>query len=146
MVMKSNLYEKDFFAWSNEQASLLRAGKLAQADITHIAEEIESMGKTEKRELISRLRVLLLNLLKWKHQPMHRTASWQNSIRTQRLDISDHLDDNPSLKSQMDDVMKRAYRGARLEASAQTGLPERTFPAKCPWDFAEIMKAGFWPE
>ena len=72
MPLKSVLYERDFFAWSRQQAELLRAGKLAEADIEHIAEEIDSMGRTEKRELISRLSVLLLHLLKWRYQPDKR--------------------------------------------------------------------------
>ena len=63
------LYDQDFYAWANEQAALLRAGKLSAADIEHIAEEIESMGKTEKRELVNRLAVLMLHLLKWQFQP-----------------------------------------------------------------------------
>src|SRR5579864_8782072 len=79
--MKSLLYNRDFYAWSRQQAELLRAGKLAQADIEHIAEEIDSMGRTEKRELISRLSVLLLHLLKWRYQPDKRGPSWEASIR-----------------------------------------------------------------
>jgi hypothetical protein len=81
--MPNRNYEHDFYAWANEQAALLRAGELAQADIEHIAEEIESMGKTEKRELVSRLRVLMLHLLKWRFQPLGRTASWEASIGVQ---------------------------------------------------------------
>ena len=72
MPAKSPLYDQDFYAWSREQAELLRAGELGQADIEHIAEEIESMGRTEKRELISRLEILLLHLLKWRYQPGKR--------------------------------------------------------------------------
>ena len=77
---KTPLYDRDFYAWANEQASLLRKGDLSHADIEHIAEEIESMGKTEKRELISRLTVLLLHLLKWRFQPTLRGKSWRLSI------------------------------------------------------------------
>jgi hypothetical protein len=80
MPVKSPLYDLDFFAWSLEQAELLRAGKLAEADIEHIAEEIDSMGRTEKRELISRLEVLLLLVLKWRCQPGKRGPSWEASI------------------------------------------------------------------
>ena len=70
------LYDQDFYAWTNEQAALLRAGRLSEADVEHIAEEIENMGKSEKRELVSRLRVLLLHLLKWQYQPTRRGKSW----------------------------------------------------------------------
>src|SRR6202044_3218211 len=112
MPVKSALYDQDFFAWSQEQADLLRSGKLSDADIDHIAEEIESMGRTEKRELVSRLTVLLAHLLKWTHQPDKRGPSWESTIRVQRNRLIDHLDDNPSLKPQMPQALANAYRDA----------------------------------
>ncbi|TWB12328.1 uncharacterized protein DUF29 [Nitrospirillum amazonense] len=141
-----SLYERDFYAWANEQAALLRAGKLAAADIAHIAEEIESMGKTEKRELISRLAVLLSHLLKWGYQPERRGRSWEATIRTQRLEVRDHLADNPSLKAQLADAVAAAYERAIIAASAETNLPENIFPSSCPWAFGDIMDEAFWPE
>jgi hypothetical protein len=145
MITKSPLYEQDFFAWSRQQAELLRTGKLAQADIEHIAEEIDSMGRTEKRELISRLSVLLLHLLKWRYQPDKRGPSWEASIRVQRNRLADHLDDNPSLKPLLPQALASAYRDAALEAVAETGLPGATFPATCPWTVEQVLDAGFWP-
>jgi Domain of unknown function DUF29 len=144
--MKTSLYDTDFFAWSNKQAALLRAGKLAEADIENIAEEIESMGKTEKRELVSRLRVLLLHLLKWRYQPLRRGTSWKATVEIQRLDVSAVLKDNPSLKPKSNDYLAQAYKGARLEAMAETGLSGRTFPKACPWTIAQALDARFWPE
>jgi hypothetical protein len=146
MPAKSALYDQDFYAWSNQQAALLRAGQLQQADIEHIAEEIESMGKTEKRELISRLTVLLLHLLKWRFQPSNRGASWEASIRVQRNRLVDHLDDNPSLRPLTPNAVKAAYRDAVLEAIAETGLPASTFPETCPWTFEQALDPGSWPE
>ena len=146
MASKSSLYEQDFYAWSREQAELLRAGKLRQADIDHIAEEIDSMGRTEKRELISRLSVLLLHLLKWRHQPEKRGASWEASIRVQRNRLADHLDDNPSLKPLLPQALAAAYRDAALESVAETGLAASTFPAQCPWSVEQAMNGGFWPD
>jgi uncharacterized protein DUF29 len=145
MPAKSPLYDRDFYAWSREQAELLRAGKLAQADIEHIAEEIDSMGRTEKRELISRLSVLLLHLLKWRYQPEKRGPSWEASIHVQRYDIEDHLDDNPSLKPLLPQALASAYRRASLEAVAETGLPGATFPEACPWTVEQVLDGGFWP-
>jgi hypothetical protein len=142
----SALYDRDFYAWANEQAGLLRAGKLAQADIDHIAEEIESMGKTEKRELASRLAVLLMHLLKWQYQPAKRGASWEVTIRVQRRDLATHLKDNPSLKAKLPEAIEYAYENARDEAYAETGLPKATFPTTCPWTFEQIMDENFWPE
>ena len=145
MAAKSALYDQDFYAWSNQQAALLRAGEVQQADIEHIAEEIESMGRTEKRELISRLTVLLLHLLKWRFQPAKRVASWEASIRVQRNRLADHLDDNPSLRPIVPNALSAAYRDAVLEAAAETGLPDSTFPADCPWSAEEALHADFWP-
>ena len=128
MPAKTTLYDRDFFAWSFEQAKLLRAGRLADADIEHIAEEIESMGRTEKRELISRLSVLLLHLLKWRYQPEKRSPGWEAGIRVQRNRLADHLDDNPSLKPLLPQALASAYRDAALEAVAETGLAGSAFP------------------
>jgi hypothetical protein len=146
MQSRRSLHDSDFYAWSLEQAALLRAGRVGEADLAAIAEEIESMGKTEKRELVSRLTVLLLHLLKWRYQPGGRGNSWRLSIANARDEIADLLSDNPSLKSIMDDVTASAYRYARRKAAIETDLAEEEFPALCPWSFGQAMEAGFWPE
>ena len=145
MPQVSSLYDQDFYAWAMEQAELLRAGKLSAADIEHIAEEIESMGRTEKRELVSRLAVLLMHLLKWKFQPERRSKSWTATISIQRCDLADHLIDNPSLKAGLPDAIKGAYSRALLSAVAETDLPQATFPEDCPWTIEQIMNEEFWP-
>jgi hypothetical protein len=140
------LYDQDFYAWANEQAGLLRAGKLSEADIANIAEEIESMGKTEKRELVSRLAVLLLHLLKWQFQPKRRGSSWEATIRIQRRDLTRHLADNPSLKSKLFEAISDAYGNAIIAAGDATGLSEDTFAPTCPWSFEQMMDENFWPD
>ena len=142
----ATLYDTDFYAWANEQAALLRAGRLSEADVENIAEEIESMGKSERRELISRLSVLLHHLLKWRYQPGFRGNSWRLTIEEQRLQVSDHLTDNPSLKAQLDEVMRNAYRFGRLQAEKETGLSRETFPAASPFTFDEALNPDFWPD
>jgi Domain of unknown function DUF29 len=146
MPTRRSLHDSDFYAWSLEQAALLRAGRVGDADLAAIAEEIESMGKTEKRELVSRLTVLLLHLLKWQCQPAGRGNSWRLSIANARDEIADLLADNPSLKIVLDEVTASAYRYARRRAAIETDLGEEDFPGKCPWSFAQAMDAGFWPE
>ena len=123
-MRNARLYEQDFHAWANEQAELLRSGRLSEVDIEHVAEEIESMGRGEKRELISHLTVLLLHLLKWRFQPVRRGASWRVTIANTRDDIADHLADNPSLRARLDDAIALAYRRARRQASLETGQRE----------------------
>ena len=143
--MAQTNYERDFYAWSNEQAALLRSGKLRQADILNIAEEIESMGKGEKRELLNRLAILHLHLLKWRFQPSLRGPSWRATIRVQRRDIAALMADNPSLKAVLANVIAQAYGNAVIEAEAETGLPETTFPPTCPYSYDELLDDGFWP-
>ena len=146
MASSNSLYDRDFFAWSNQQAALLRAGKLAQADIENIAGEIESMGKSEKRELVSRLRILLLHLLKWRFQPKGRNSSWSALIKIQRLDLEEHLKDNPSLKAKLPEAIEIAFRGAVIEAAEETKLPDSAFPQCCPYSFKQMMADDFWPD
>lgn len=144
-MSNASLYEQDFYAWANEQAGLLRAGRLSEADAGHIAEEIESMGKSEKRELVDRVVVLLLRLLQWQAQPVRRGPSWRVSIANTRDEIASHLADNPSLRSQTGAAVATAYRRARRSASLETGLSGDTFPAVCPWSFEQMAMEDFWP-
>ncbi len=132
MPAKTSQRDRDFYAWGLEQAALLREGRVAEADLEAIAEEIESMGKTEKRELVSRLTVLLLHLLKWRHQRSRRGKSLRLSIANARNEISDHLEDNPSLKAVLDSAMEQAYRHARLKAAIETEFDENDFPERSP--------------
>ncbi len=140
-----SLYDTDFYAWANTQAALLRSGSLATADVEHIAEEIESMGRSEKRELLSRLAPLLMHLLKWQVQPMLRGNSWRATIKVQRREIARHLADNPSLSARLPEVLGDAYGDAVLLAARASGLAEAAFPAINPWTFGEIVDDGFWP-
>ncbi len=141
----SESYERDFYAWANEQAALLRAGRLGEADIAHIAEEIESMGRTEKRELINRLALLLQHLLKWQYQAERRGKSWRVTISNNRKRLTSHLADNPSLKSRLAEAIEEAYGYAAADASVETNLDDGIFPKLCPWTFEEMMDPEFWP-
>jgi Domain of unknown function DUF29 len=144
-LMGNSLYEQDFHAWTLQQAELLRERKFECADIDNIAEEIESMGKREKRELVSRLAVLLMYLLKWQFQPGLRSNSWRLTIKAQRRILNRHLKDNPSLKSHLDQAMFDAYGDAIIEAQRETGLAEPTFPETCPFTFDQTINDGFSP-
>jgi hypothetical protein len=146
MPSNQSLYDRDFYAWANEQAALLREGKLAEADIPNIAEEIESMGRSEKRELVNRLAVLLLHLLKWKYQPIRQSNSWRLTIKEQRLRLASHLKDNPSLRPHLDDALREAFELALVEAQLETGRSPETFPKQCEWPPDKIMTEGWVPE
>lgn len=141
-----NLYETDYYGWLNQQIRLLNAGQLSKADIQNIAEEMGDMGKKLLRELESRLKILLMHLLKWQYQPDRRSTSWQLTIKVQRRDLVRLLEKNPSLKARIQDTLPLAYEDARTEAAIETGMLEDHFPPSCLWSFDEIMDFEFWPE
>ncbi|MDP2785006.1 MAG: DUF29 domain-containing protein [Sulfurimicrobium sp.] len=139
-------HEQDFYLWTQQQANALKAGNLADVDMQHLAEEIESMGSSEKRELGNRLSVLIAHLLKWQHQPVRRGNSWRLTIQNQRDDIQDLLEDSPSLKLEMKKRMEKAYIRARRMASLEIGLAESDFPVECPFTLDEmLLNPDFWP-
>jgi hypothetical protein len=138
-------YDQDGYGWAMEQAALLRAGRLNEIDRENIAEEIESVGKSERRTLESHLARLMMHLLKWEYQAERRGRSWANSIESSRMKLRRVLRDNPSLKPALADMIAETYPEARLDASDETGLPKTVFPADCPWPFDQMMADGFWP-
>jgi len=136
-------YERDVYSWSQEQARLVREGRWDLVDRVNVAEEIESLGRTEFNRLESALRVLLLHILKWDHQPKKRSRSWILSIQAQRLEIEDVLADNPGLKPRIGEALTRAYRRARIEAAKETGLDEAKFPQTCGHSFEDATARKF---
>ncbi|MDN2581768.1 DUF29 domain-containing protein [Aquibium sp. ELW1220] len=139
-------YDEDFALWSAEQAALLRAGHQDGLDRENLAEEIESLGRSERKEIRKRLRVLLAHLLKWQRQPAKRKGGWASTILTQRRELHRTLAENPSLRSHPSDVLDEAYEIARLKAADETGLPMATFPAVCPFTIDEILDPDFLPD
>jgi len=142
----AQLYETDFYGWIQNQAGVLRAGNLANLDYDNLIEEIESMGKSLQRELISRLEVLFSHLLKWQFQPKLKGASWELTIGEQREKIVDLISDNPSLKSKIGDCVERGYKYGKRAAMKETGIDQSTFPTHCPWTFEQAMDMDFWPD
>jgi hypothetical protein len=136
-------YESDYYSWALEQAELLRGGRVAEADLENIAEELTDLGREEFHKLVSAYRVLLLHMLKWDFQPERRTRSWAISIATQRNRVADVLGDNPGLKSRVDEALGRAFRDARLEAASETGLKPAIFPSDIPYTLDDMMTRDF---
>ena len=132
-------YEKDFYKWTRAQASALKKHDIESLDFENLIEEIESLGKSDKRSLRSQFVVLLMHLLKTKYQPKKKTASWDESIRNAKLEIELILEDSPSLKRFLHGVIENAYNLAVRKASVETGLAENTFPDKCPWTKDELF-------
>lgn len=144
--MMTTLYDDDFYGWSQEQANLLRTKRFNELDTENLLEEIEAMGRSERRELESRLEKLLSHLLKWQYQPSRRGKSWLLTIKEQRRKFVDCLNENPSLRNKKEERLIIVYQYARLSAEKETNLSESVFPDQCPWTFDQIMDNGFFPE
>ena len=140
----SSLYERDLVAWTEEQAGLLRSGQLSALDATHLAEEIESLGASERREVRSRLARLLQHLLTWQFQAELRSRSWSATIRVQRDELAAVLDDSPSLRGLLPAMLPRAYDIGRGRALQETGLLH--LPDDCPWTIGQVMEQAFLPD
>ncbi len=141
----STPYETDIIVWANEQAALLRASRFSDIDIARIAEEIEDVGKSERRELASRMVVLLVHLLKWQFQPGRRGSSWQRTIKEQRRSIAAHLRETPSLKTALADPnwQEGVWADATAKAIDEIGLD--LFPEDCPWEIEKVISTDFYP-
>lgn len=138
-------YDQDIIAWANEQAQCLRAKRFDLLDIEHLAEEIEDVGKSEQRELMHRMAILLAHLLKWQRQPERRGASWEITIRNQRRGILRRLQETPSLKPKLDtpDWWQAVWDDAIAQAAQETGLAD--FPERCPWTREQVLAESWLP-
>ena len=143
-------YEADFYGWANSQAAILRQTQPEWLDWENIAEELEGMARSDRRALESQLERLLIHLLKWRYEPAKRGPSWEVTILDARARIDQWLRESPSLKSQIDELFREAYPGARRWAGSEMGLDRRgweaLFPAECEWTLAQVRDPDFWPE
>lgn len=146
MSVTLDLYEDDFYAWTQEQAKSIKERALAKIDWLHLSEEVEDMGDRHADEIESRLKVLLIHLLKWKYQPNLRGRSWQLTIKEQRLGLSKRLKKMPSLNTKLDELFLDAYDSAIIAAEKETGLDESTFPNKCEWTIEQVFDNEFLPQ
>jgi len=138
-LKRDALYERDFVAWVDEQAGLLRTGRFPAIDAVRVAEELEAMGSSERRSLGSHLKNILLHLLKWRFQPERRSESWRLSIFNSRDAVVDILDDSPSLRRELPELIAKNYPRAVRDAVAETGVPANGFPHECPFTLGDIL-------
>ncbi|WP_434685626.1 DUF29 domain-containing protein [Pseudanabaena minima] len=138
-------YEQDFYAWTQEQAQLLRLGKLEGLDLENLAEEIESLGKQQKQELRNRFGVLIGHLLKWEYQPSLRGKSWRITIDLQREEILELVSENSSLKPYLEEAIAKSYKQAIALVVKETPLDKNDLPSECPYTFVQVFNQDFYP-
>jgi len=142
----AELYERDFFEWTQTTAQLVRSGCWQQLDRESVAEELESLGSRDKREVINRLKVLLMHLLKWRMRPEDWSRSWQLTIRTQRWELTQVLEDSPSLHARLPEFIAKAYPRAVEDAVEEMQLYQNPFPSECPYTAEQILDTEFLPD
>lgn len=140
-------YQSDVVAWAHEQAQFIRAGKFDRLDLTHLAEEIEDVGKSEQRELASRMAVLLAHLIKWQYQPAKQSKSWMRTLRIQRKEIDYALGEAPSLRTKFNDPawLDIVWAKAIGQAESETGLDLDGLPDTLPWEVSLVLQDEWYP-
>jgi hypothetical protein len=146
MSTTTSLYDSDYQAWIDANIELLRQARFQEVDVEHLIEEMADLGKKERAELANRLVILIAHLLKWQHQPAHRSSSWRGSIVEQRVQILRNLRQSPSLKSYFHQAIVDAYPDAVEIATQETGLVAHAFPTDCPYQAEQLVDKAFWPD
>ncbi|MDZ8105207.1 MAG: DUF29 domain-containing protein [Nostoc sp. DedQUE12a] len=141
----SDLYEQDFYLWIQTTAELLKQKNFTQLDVENLIEEIETMGRSEKKALRSNLEVVLMHLLKYKYQAEKRFGSWRAAIREHRKPLKEALEESPSLKPYFVEVFKQCYDDARLLAADETELDVAIFPEQSPFTPEQALDPDFLP-
>ena len=140
---RSTLYDRDYYLWLRETVRQLQAGDLSQLDLKNLIEEIDSLGKREKRAIESNLIIVILHLLKWYYQPQKRSSSWRSSIREHRRRVERLLTDSPSLKNYLLEILEDCYLAAKKQVSDETGLSVDAFPPECPFTLTQTLDENF---
>ena len=135
-----DLYEADETAWLEAMACLIREGKVAELDYPHLAEYLEDMARRDKREVASRLALLIAHLLKWHYQPERRSGGWRATVEVQAQELRELLESGV-LSNYAEEILAKAYANAVRQAIAETGLPAATFPAECPYTIETLLAA-----
>ncbi len=142
-------YQHDYYGWIQNNVHAIRERRFKDVDWVNVAEELEDMGKSERRAVRSQLARLVAHLLKWSYQPEARRLSehsWRATIEDARNTVRELVAESPSFQPQLPDFLASAYRSALAQAVAETNLPKQTFPAVCPWSLDQVLDDDFWPE
>jgi len=136
-------HQRDLYSWLVEQARLVRDGRWQAIDQDNLAKEIERLAQQQFDTLASAIHGLLTHLLKWDHPAIRRSRGRVQSMRSQRQAVADVLVRNPGLAPRIPEAIAHCYRKARAEAANDVGLDENSFPAKCPYEWDEIVAREF---
>jgi hypothetical protein len=143
------LYDRDYYGWIQDNVQAIREGRFKDVDWRNVAEELEDMGKSERRAVRSQLARLVAHLLKWSFEAEGRRLSehsWRATIEDARDSVRELVEESPSFKPKLNEFLSAVYRHALAQAVAETNLPRKTFPTVCPWSLEQVLDDDFWPE
>lgn len=143
---KNDLYETDFYAWTQEQARAVEEGRWSDADAGNVAEEVRSLGRAVKDEVADRIEILLSYLLKWRHLAEYRGLAWKENIDRQRRELADLFEESPTLAMMNGQFAAAAYENARRRLKYETYFMENDFPPSCPFTTAQVFDSEYFPE
>lgn len=141
----TKIYDHDYHLWLEETAQLLKNRNFEQLDLENLIEEIETLGRSERNQLVPSLRLIYQHLLKWQYQPEKRSKSWINTIDRERDNVNDYIEDMPSLKRLLDDpeAIVKAYSRGRRDAMKETGI--NNLPRECPFTIEQVLDSNYLP-
>lgn len=134
----ASLFDRDETAWLEAIAELIRQDRLDEIDYPNLAEYLSDMARRDRREVTSRLSLLIGHLLKWEHQPDRRSGSWRSTVEVQRQELSELLESG-ILRGHATENLAKAYAYGVRQAAAETGLPESSFATECPYSLDEVL-------
>ena len=138
------LYERDYHLWLEFTTQLLKNKNFNQLDLDNLIEEIATLGRSEKNKVISSLKLIYQHLLKWQYQT-ESSKSWTDTIRRERNNLADYLEDMPSLKKFLEtpEAREKAYRRGRRDAIEETEI--LNLPQDCPFSLQEVLDLDYLP-
>ena len=145
----SELYDRDYYAWVQDQVDALRQHRIEDVDWENVAEEIADLGKSQRHSIESQMMRMLEHLLKLQYAGetirRNNARGWQLSVKDARLVVHRLLDQNPSLRPQLAEMLQFAYQRGRLAALRKTRLPDHAIPESCLWKVEQVMDDSFLP-
>lgn len=142
------LYDQDYNLWLEKTIKQLKSSKFSEIDIENLIEELESMGRSDKRALKSLLTRLFEHLLKiayWETEREYNYRGWNGEIQNFRIQIRELLKDSPSLKVYLVEIFEECYQDAKKITIKKTGLESDLFPDKPIANLEQVLDDDWLP-
>lgn len=148
IIKQKSLYETDYNLWVLDMVEKLKKQEFSGLDLANLIEEVEDLSRRDKKKLKSLLRLLFEHLLKltyWQSEIARNEGHWRGEIRNFRKQIKDELQDSPSLKNYVNEVLNECYQDSREIVGDKTKLPLSSFPEHPIANLEQILDEDWLP-